>query len=304
MSAARLTDEDKEIAQVRIISLGEIVTPNMAKGVEAIAKHILRHQKLLSGTGESKGIDIPLDEVKAMMQIVGKVAYRLNPEIERFKMGDLTEDRFDELFISELKKETGVELTPIEFNEDWNEMNPLFAVYANLLAEAIAYNKQLNQKMVFVSYSNPKDIRNLIKQLKEKGVPYQVDKDDNLIEIAGIEVHLSYVKRQPKSGLIAGVVSGLKEPRKLSSLATLSVLGSATKMESKEADIKYIYGTNKIKDEFAAQKAAFEKDSQAAKEAAENLRVETILWDKQQTSFKDILTNRSVFSCVRLISAL
>ena len=104
--------------QVRIISLGEIVTPNIMKTLQAFTLLIAQKK-----SADSKQIGL----------IIGNVLKQNLDRIDQFKLGSLNESKFTEQMIEELEKATGIKLTTGEFNLAWNAMNPKYNQFKDLL---------------------------------------------------------------------------------------------------------------------------------------------------------------------------
>jgi hypothetical protein len=159
-------------------------------GMEALA------QKLAA----SKGAKI--EEMRKEVTVF--MASLMNP-LEDFKSGLSSELEFDAAVLKIIKDQTGVDLTTREWNEIWSHTNPSYDQFSKVLNDAIEFNKQPNQKVVFVSYTNPKDMRHLRSELAKNNVPFEV-KDNHISAIDGITIHTTYYHKQTKEQLIENVI--------------------------------------------------------------------------------------------------
>lgn len=74
--------------------------------------------------------------------------------INDLKLGKIIESDFNEKMISALEKATEVKLNNDEFDSAWSAMHPSFSQFEALLNEAIAFNNQPGQKIIFISFTN------------------------------------------------------------------------------------------------------------------------------------------------------
>jgi hypothetical protein len=253
--------------KIRIISLGEIVTPNLGKGVAKLAKII----------ANKTNIDRQL--VLPRVAKVTQAQPQMNA-IEKFKQGSLTEVEFDALMVQAYCDEFQTELsggafTADDFNTAWNAMNPDYDLFAGALASAAVFNKQKDCKLIFISYTNPKDMRHLQSQLHEHGIPCEFDHGQQLRSINGITLHTTYVKNCNKADLITAVVNDLMVAKGPGLFA-----GNEGKV-----DIKYIHGVNGL-ESMEAMSKEFDATDVAVQEAMKALRVDSILWNKADKDIK------------------
>jgi hypothetical protein len=170
--------------KIRIISLGEIVTPNLGNGLKALAETVAQKKS------------VELSQVSSQVQLAVQKNFGV---IEKFKQGALSENEFDAIFIAAIYNETEIKLTVEEFNSAWAAMNPKYASFKQALEVALAFHTKENQQLVLITYTNPKDIRQLRNELQVNHIPYQLDSSGNLYEIAGIKLHVTYVNKSTKA---------------------------------------------------------------------------------------------------------
>lgn len=226
--------------KIRIINLGDIITPQIMKTLAAFA--------------EKLAVTIPA---------IGEVLTKQKTLIDQFKLGTLTDGGFTKQMIVELEKVSGKKLTPEEFDHAWNTMNPLFSEFKDGLAELVENN--IDQQIILVSASNPKDIAHLTHELTANGQQVTLDANAQLSHINGIPLYLSYVRQETKPELVASIIkmhSSNHSPSQFTPAAT---------------DIKYIYKANNLSD--AALKPI--KDELDKINTLLSKTVETIIWDKE-----------------------
>jgi len=272
--------------QIKIISLGEVITPNVMKTIQAFTDLIEKKR----GT--------QLETNNSISTVIQQNMHLIN----NFKLGTLDEKEFTEQIINALKKVTTIELSIDEFNNAWNAMNPSFDQFQALLKQAIEYNKQPNQQVIFISFSNPKDIRNITNELEKNQQQYKVV-NDQLVEIGGIELHTTYAVKKNKAELIESIIKRLNS-KSLSPLANSmrNTLNLDQPIESEPVDIKYIRCINDVKDPIL--KADTDKKNQEVEKKTEEFLVETILWLKHQQTLSDALHNRLATSTMIPVSKL
>lgn len=256
--------------KIRIISLGEIVAPNLARGVVLLAGIIAEKASIAQ--------NLTLPRVQKVLQAQPQLEM-----IKAFKEGQLTEAAFDEWMVKAHCDEFQAELkdkafTADDFNAAWNAMNPLYADFAGELGVASDFHRTKDCELVFISYTNLKDTRHLVEQLALHNIPYQFDNNQQLSGINGIPLHTTYTKQCTKAALITNVVMGLMRAKTPGFFNANQV----------EMDIKYIRGVNGIEGMDAMRKE-FDQTSAAVEEAANGLRVDSVLWEKKAMSFLDVL---------------
>lgn len=201
----------REIQNIRVMSLGEIVTPSMMKGVTALAA-------------------LTSSPVPVLLGVIGK----LQKEIDSFKLGTVSETDFNNLFISAINSATDVIITTDQFDEAWGKMNPTYDAFMKNLQSTIKYNEKNNQKFILVSFTNPKDIRRLQTELEKNKVAHQTVTDEHekthLKSIEGVELLLTYKEKKIKVELVKQV-----RERFMSNSTTDFTY-----------DIKYIQGNDKL----------------------------------------------------------
>jgi hypothetical protein len=204
--------------------------------------------------------------------------------INEMKLGTIDENEFDTKAIELFLKATGVRIAAEDLNKAWDVMNPEFSAFESVLKEAIQFNKTQGQSLVLISFTNPKDIRSLIKQLDKNGIPYKTE-GDVLIEIDGIKLLTTYALKKTKQELIKIARDELLSNR-LSVLAQNSTFADKSLLEA--VDIKYIHGVNNINDAMLKVFSEdFDKTTDAIKAETQKLLIHTSLWhkvgDKKQT---------------------
>src|SRR3990167_1090980 len=172
--------------QKKIISLGEIVTPDIMKTIQAFTNLIVSKKQASNPLEIAKSIGIVLQQSMKL--------------IDDFKRGTLNETDFTEKMIASLKNATDIELTTDEFDQAWSAMCPKLEQFEPLLKQAIEYNSP-NQQIIFISFTNPKDIRHLAGELAKSNISYKIE-NDQLVEIGGIQLFTTYHSKQTKAELI------------------------------------------------------------------------------------------------------
>lgn len=272
--------------QVKIISLGEIVTLDIMKTIQAFTALIAEKLKQVNQPVNSHEIG----------KSIGLVLQSSTKIIDDFKLGALNENDFTEKMINVFEKETTITLTTQEFDHAWNAMNPKFQQFEAFLKQAVEYNSQPNQKVVFISFTNPKDIRSLVNELKNNEQSYQVD-DDQLVEICGIPLHTTYANQQTKAELIETTIKRLNTKVSTQSSLANSMSNVVSIEQAKEfepLDIKYIRGVNNINDPIL--KEDLDKTNQTVEKKAAAFFVDTIIWMKQERSLSAVLSDQQVVS--------
>lgn len=265
--------------RVRIISLGEIVTPNINKTILGLA-HLI-HTK--SPTSEIADIT---------KQLGGVLQTRMNL-LNDFKLGRVEENDFDQQMLSAIEQSTGVKLSTDEFNQCWSAMCPEYAQFSALLDEAVEFNKMQGQKLIFISFTNPKDIRHLRDQLDKNNISYRVD-GEQLTELNSIKLVTTYASRLSKAELIDQVY---KEARAEQSTGINLGYFMPAQKSTESVDVKYIRGVNNINDPIL--KADLEQTNQQVEMKAASLAMETIIWEKYaKMSLSDALNSKSAAKIV------
>jgi hypothetical protein len=245
-----MTLTGESMKKIRIMSLGDIVTPNLGKGI----------MKLASIIGEKKSTAPDVSQVQS-------IVLSNSSAIEQFKQG-LSEQAFDNLFLKAFDA-IGVELTTEDFNTAWAEMNPDYATFKSALDAATAFHAQDHQELILISYTNPKDLRQLRAQLQNNNIPFETKKD-NLSSIAGIKLYASYVHKIPKAMLLENILLELRP----------SDTQRHGFFAESQNDIKYIHSASELKDP-------------AMKNLLQNQSIASAIWDKESTSLAQILNNEA-----------
>lgn len=267
---------------VRIMNLGDIVTIDIRKVIQAFTSVIA--SKISSVNSEEIG--------KAVAGVLHKNMDKLND----FKHGVMNENDFTGYMISQLEAATSVRLTNKEFDDAWNSMNPKFQQFKDELLAVAAFNRIPGHRVIFISATNPKDIRHLVSELESNKIDYKVV-DECLVEIDGIKLHTTYAARQTKAQLIEHVIkSQSTKPSSTSSLScSLGALMSSTQLSEPEpTDIKYVRGVNNIQDPVLREE--LDSVNKQLEMKAETFKVETIIWMKQEKSLSDVLSDEKPVS--------
>lgn len=239
--------------KVRIVSLGEIVSQVQVKALLAFAK-------LINPENE-----------KAAQGVLGKILLGSDTlkDLSDFKQGVISEEEFTKKIIIRIKEATQVELTLEQFDTAWNAMNPAFSEFASLLEELLAWNRG-EQKIVLISYTNPKDMRHLKSELEAANIKHTVDENNELNSIEGMPLHLSYVAKTSKADLILQVIKQLAPPTSVTMFASAS---------QSPHNIKYVHSINGKEDPIFAY--LDEQSRQPVVAMAKTKGVEALMWDKQ-----------------------
>jgi hypothetical protein len=255
---------------IRLLSLGEVVTQNQMKTLRAFSKLI--------------NPENPHESMKKIGEILQDPAIKLT--LDQFKLGFKTEDEFTDEMIGKITEQTGKILTRDEFDAAWNAMNPLFSEFQSRLVEVVS-QQSAEQKIIFVSYTNPKDMRHLTKELDKHGISYTRDCITGEINsVAGVSLHLSYTNKKSKAELISAVITGEMTARTPSE--GYSFFGTP----STPIDIKYVLGSSSDTDPLL----------RALTEEAPEIGIETLLWNKTDQTFAEALhcTDGHLLSASRL----
>ena len=256
---------------IRILSLGEIITQNQKKTLDAFARLIN-----------------PVKPESVMRDLAGLL---MSPEtleaLDLFKRGIKREDEFTAFMIAKIKATFGVELTLDNFYGAWNEMNPKFAEFRERLEDVL--RTQEMQHIVFVSYTNPIDMRHLITELRANGVPCTLDTvSGELNRIDTIPLYTTYSEKKSKAELIVDRVQHFSP--KAMDTTTPSFFPPAP---VSPADIKYVRGINGPTDPLVTALSECSNTEVAAVNAA--LGVPTLFWNKAAgQTFHDAIVSKEV----------
>lgn len=259
--------EGNNMKKIRIMSLGEIVTPSFDKGVTVLAEIVSKKKQ---------------SEIKKLKQEIQSVIQENTDAVLEFKKGS-SEENFDKLLIEALQKKLGVEITSEEFNKGWAAMNPTYSDYQSVLEAAIAFHKKENQELILISYTNIKDLRQLSNELEKHNIAHERDNKGNLCAIAGIKLHATYVHQCDKADLIKKIIIELKQ-----STSPRNTFFSESKEDSPKVDIKYIHGVNQL--QFETLRKDLDNTNSAVKSTAEKFQVDSILWNKNPKALAQSLT--------------
>jgi len=275
--------------QLQIISLGEIVSPDISKTLLAF-KNLIAEKKPSASPNE-------------ISKSIGRVLHENMELINHFKIGKLNEIQFTTKMITALKNATGVELAVAEFNDAWNAMNKTFEQFEGLLKEAIEYNKLPKKQIIFISFTNPKDLRHLEGELKKGGISYST-REGYLVEIGGIQLMTTCLAQKTKAELIESTIRGLNTRLPADSLLAKS-MGNLFSLECKDfelIDTKYIRRTNRVDDPIL--KEDLDRTNLAVESTAAKFAVDTILWNPNEKTLTEALLNTEMVSRQIAVAAL
>lgn len=204
--------------KIRILSLGEIVTPNMMKGVSALSEK--------SGLSPAKiGSILQEEEMKTL--------------IMQFKLGyvgasgqdDMTPTQATEIFVdcfvNRLNKEAPKPITSDDFIAAWSTMNPEYNVYSDVLDEAVAFNETQGCRLILLSYTNYLDMLCLFNDGTVDVNPFDP------VSIHGIPFYASYNRHAQAPQLLEDIIRELREEKKDSNMHAL--------FQEPKLDIAWIY---------------------------------------------------------------
>jgi len=259
------------MSKIRIVNLGDVITQNQIETLLAFAAHI-------NPTNPEAGQAVVRDIL---------LGVHMQSDLAEFKQGNMSENDFTQGTISKIENVTNIKLTKEQFDTAWNKMNPThqeFSPFLNMLRDW----HQGDQKIILISYTNPKDMRYLKSQLDEAKIEYTLDENSQLNRIAGMPLHLSYTAKKTKAELIELALQQVLAP------PSATLFGSAPQQRS---DIKYIRSVKGQEDPIIAQLA--EESRQSAVDAAKTEGIETLFWDKNSgQAFHEINSD-----CTYVVSA-
>lgn len=247
-----------------ILSLGEIVTPSL----ELMQKKLI--EILLINHAEWK-----LEQAR---ECIKSILPGLQSSINHFKLGLQSEADFDETICKAFS------ISSSQLNVVWDAMNPSYEQFKDKLEDAAKH------KLVFISFSNPKDMRHLREQLLQNKVPIKLDGDGLLIEISGIPIYWTYAMKLSKDKLIEYVIQIVEEMVKIK---PLTLFPQESKHAPKERNVCFIKGVNKITGELVESLSVnFDQTAQATAATATRLGAHAILWDKSVATYLSELLDR------------
>ncbi|MBN8828596.1 MAG: hypothetical protein J0H68_07810 [Sphingobacteriia bacterium] len=248
-----------------IISLGEIFTPNYQPVV-------MEFIGLIKNKKNNPNLD-PLTLIPAITQVIKKS----DDAIQAFKQGILSENEFNVYMLDQIQKTFDVEFTIEEFNQAWNKKEKSEQVNnLNYAKELIDLAKKEGNKFIIISYTNNKDIRDVIELLKKENIKIEYDYNPesdtyNLRKIGNVNVRLSYIEKIDGKGLLKKVIKEEIDTGKFSDQYSYTA---------------YITGTNKIENE--ALREQLERDMSANKNVAHDAKIHVIEWDKKEEKTKTL----------------
>jgi hypothetical protein len=250
------------MVRVRILSLGEIVTQNQMKMMMELARLI-----------NSADPTAAMSQLKDILQNT-----ETQHSLDQFRLGFKREEEIIIEMISKIRESTGKQLSIDEFNMAWNAMNPTFSEFASVLSEIVREHHD-DHKMVFVSYTNPKDMRHLTTELDSNSVPYTRDKASGEINsICGIPLYLTYLAKKSKADLILQVIHQQTASRSFSNRGD-SFFEQEPASPSEAPDIKYIRCIRSTDDPI--YRLLSDKSTAEVNNTTVSAGVKTILWNKQ-----------------------
>ena len=259
---------------VVIISLGEVVTPDISKAIGAFVE--LLASKL-------RTTDFQPDPKYLLSLVVGVIKSK-NELINDFKRGDKTEEDFTNQMIAALETASGVRVTVAEFDHAWSQMCPSLSQFARQLDDALALNSD-KIKLVLVSDTNPKDMRALDSQLGLGGYD-RIYVNGQLDGIDDVPLITSYTRKQSKTRMVLECVK--RERGFLASMLAQSMSAVVSGASNTEmTNIIYVCGNNEILD--PVLKANLDSINEALRIQNQALAVETLVWDKKAQTLPALL---------------
>lgn len=265
------------MSRVRILSLGEIVTQNQMKMMMEFAR--------LINSADPQAAMIKLREILQDTETQNS--------LDQFRLGFKREEEVIIEMISKIRVSTGVQLTIDEFNKAWNAMNPTYPEFASVLSEVVREHHG-DHKIVFVSYTNPKDIRHLKTELDSNSVPYTRDEGNGEINsICGIPLYLTYLTQKSKADLILQVMHQQTAPRLFANRDN-SFFEQIPVSPSEAPDIKYIQCIRGTVD--PVYKMLTDKSIADVKNTTSSAGVETIFWNRQDKQpFNEVIRDTATY---------
>ncbi|MDQ8039345.1 MAG: hypothetical protein REH83_02950 [Rickettsiella sp.] len=259
---------------VKIISLGDLITPDFNKVILAFAQLINQKSPQLNQS--------------VILDAISNTIPKTKSNLDKFNLGEITEKEFTEKMLVALQKETNVLLTFEEFDSAWSAMYSEFATYRTFLEEASYYNKQTQHQLIFISYTNPKDIRNITNQLSMHNIPHQFE-NNILSEIDGMPIYMSYVAKQNKTKLLASTIQAVNNSFQAKNFFSRFFQLISSK---KQVDITYICCENAITNPLL--KASLDQQNFELGQTLKNLSIDTYIWNKADESLFDVLNDPQV----------
>ncbi len=258
-----------------IVNLGDIVTPDFSL-------MIIKFSAMLTAKKPNSTIK---DNNAAMIGVIKQTTNAVN----QFKLGQISEEHFNQLMLSELEQATGVRLTVEAFDEAWHSMNPHYSQFESKLTMLRLHHHGNGENVVLISFTNPKDMRFLAAQLKQHEVPHQLENGE-LIAIDGIKLVTTYLQQKTKAELIEGIIKQ-HQRKSLTQSPLASSMNAVVGAPHVEATpVRYIRGVNNIND--PVLKAVAEQTNTDVDNAAKVLKVNAIIWNKETHSLQEILTTK------------
>lgn len=255
-----------------ILSLGELVTPNAMNGIQALAKLV----------AEKKS-----EQPQHVLPLIGKIIVEQNASIDAFKFGNLTEEKFDQIMLAAIENSTGAKLSVKEFNAAWNLMNPSFEQFFLKLKSASEINSQTDTQIILLSFTNPKDMRCLVKQLLDNGQSVNLDKQENPKSICDMPLHLSYVTHKNKKDILDEVVEKITEKAPISTQISKNLFQALPEVVP---NITSILGYNNITE--PTLRKNLDREMQQMEKEAEKLHITTLMWNSDELTLTSLLQQK------------
>ena len=158
------------------------------------------------------GADIS-DLVAKMFSLILEQEHGPEGYIYQFKMGFMAEEIFDQRMIDSFAEKLGIQLSIEEFNQIWQATNPTFSEIQPLLSQIDAQELQRNgYSMVFLAYTNRKDMRRLHEELQQHDQAY-VSVNGDLIGFAGVPLACSFMKQNSTLEMLQEVTTENSYPQ-------------------------------------------------------------------------------------------
>jgi len=264
---------------IRIISLGEIIRPNMMAGVMALSE--------TTGISPQK-IGAILQDVFTQRLINGFKLGKL-PSLKFFYTGEekaeydildqvLSVDAVEKIFCAQMVRRFHREeniakpLTEEDFRRCWSVMNPGYEQYADLLQEAVAFNQSPDNELIILSFTNSLDVGDM----KKNGV--SVD-PENPTSINGITLHASYHTHLFAQDMLQKIIKDI-----CSSYSGPALFNQANHLEN--VTVTYVHTPAK-----EDVKKRFGTDSDEMLEICRAMNIQHLVWERDShMSLSDALT--------------
>lgn len=278
--------------QVKIIRLHALIAPKILKMMRAFAKLILKKldkkNREVNREWENEKID--------------QFYYHFIYELQKLNSGRINEQQFIRRIIKQLYRDSGVELKSWEFVRAWSAIKPEFDEFSSFLQEAVAYHCQPDREVIFIAFTNAREMAYLKDVLWKNHQDYK-EVDGQLSEICGIPLYTTYTQQQSADKLFESIILKIhsrKPPQSAFAYSWVSGLGFKSPTPE-EHIIKYI-------DYFADIDGYADFDVNNftysfMEEIAEQHAVSLVEWDKNFSPLADALNNNQGYYSEHGISA-